>query len=228
MVIHYMIFTRSKTKFTTRLTINKESLEKISVTKLLGLWISEDLSWSKNCKEICRKAYSRMSMITKLKYVGVNIQDLLEIYILFIRSIAEYCAVAFHSSLTKEESHKIENIQKTSLKIILGVMYIDYPSALEMTGLETLADRREARCLSFAKKAVKHPRMRKIFPFNSLQSSHYTRDREIFYVNFARTEEYRKSAIPYCQRLLNKCYDRNYNTVNDNLELDVSRYFQNK
>ena len=97
-----------------------------------------------------------------------------------------------------------------------------------MTGLETLADRRQARCLSFAKKSAKHPRMRRIFPFNSFQSSHYTRDREIFHVNFARTEDYRKSAIPYCQRLLNKYYDRDQNTVNDNLELDVSQYVQNK
>ena len=110
----------------------------------------------------------------------------------------------------------------------MGDNYISYPAALEMTGLETLADRGQARCQSFAKKSVKHPRMRRIFPFNSFQSSHYTRDREIFHVNFARTEDYRKSAIPYCQRLLNKYYDRDQNTVNDNLELDVSQYVQNK
>ena len=77
---------------------------------MLGLWISEDLSWSRNCKEICKKAYSRMTMITKLKYVGVGVQDLLEIYILFIRSVTEYCAVAFHSSLTLEQSNKLEKI----------------------------------------------------------------------------------------------------------------------
>ena len=122
---NYMVFSRSKTQFGTRLTINNEKLEKISVTKILGLWISEDLSWAKNCKEICRKAYSRISMITKLKYVGVEFQDLIEIYILFIRSVTEYCAVAFHSTLTIEESHKLERIQKTSLKVILGVMYVD-------------------------------------------------------------------------------------------------------
>ena len=30
------------------------------------------------------------------------------------------------------------------------------------------------------------------------------RDREKFKVNFARTQQYQNSAIPYCQRLLNK------------------------
>ena len=156
---NFMIFTRSKTQFSTRLEINNQALENISATKMLGLWISEDLSLSKNCKDICQKAYSRMSMLTKLKYVGVELEDLLEIYILFIRSVAEYCSVVFHSTLTKEETYKIEEIQKTSLKVILGVMYIDYPSALEMTGLDTLAARREDRCLRFALKSVKHSKM---------------------------------------------------------------------
>ena len=34
-------------------------------------------------------------------------EDLIDIYILFIRSITEYCAVAFHSSLTQEQSNKL-------------------------------------------------------------------------------------------------------------------------
>ena len=56
-------------------------------------------------------------MITKLKYVGVQFQDLIEIYILFIRSVTEYCAVAFHSTQTIEESHKLKRIRKTRLKV---------------------------------------------------------------------------------------------------------------
>ena len=46
-------------------------------------------------------------MLTKLKYTGVNRRDLLEIYSLFVRSRAEYMSVAWHSSLTAEEEHKI-------------------------------------------------------------------------------------------------------------------------
>ena len=122
---------------------------RINVTKILGLWISEDLSWTKNCQDICQRAYSRLSMITKLKYVGVGTEDLLDIYVMFIRSITEYCSVAFHSSLTVEQSNKIERFQKTCLRIILGEMYIDYPSALEMTGLQPLYGRRKKCCLDF-------------------------------------------------------------------------------
>ena len=90
-------------------------------------------------------------MLTKLKYVGVSTEDLIEIYTLFIRSRAEYVSVVWHSSLTQEQAQKIENIQKTNLKIILGEDYIDYPTALEWTGLKELFLRRQNRCLAFAK-----------------------------------------------------------------------------
>ena len=87
-----MIFSiRAQENLNTRLAVNNHVLDKIPVTQLLGVWISEDLSWAKNTKELCRKAYSRMSMLTKLRYVGVSTEDLIEIYILFIRSTREYC-----------------------------------------------------------------------------------------------------------------------------------------
>ena len=82
-------------------------------------------------------------MITKLKYAGVSKEDLLEVYVLFIRSIAEY---------TIEKSEKFEQIQKICLKVILGEMYVGYTAALEMCGLKPLSVRRTDRCLDFAKK----------------------------------------------------------------------------
>ena len=142
-------------------------------------------------------------MITKLKYVGVKMEDLIDIYVLYIRSIAEYCSVAFHASLTGEQSDMLERIQKTCLKVILGDMYIDYEAALEMTGLDTLFNRRKKRCLDFSLKCIKHSRNNRLFPLSTAQGSHDTRKPELFEVNFARTSTYRDSTIPYCQRLLN-------------------------
>ena len=126
---NYLVFTRTKENFTTRLSMNNIVMERTPYTKILGVWISEDLSWDKNCKEICKKAYARLGMITKLKYVGVSRQDLLDIYLLFIRRVIEYCSVSFHSSLTQDQTDKLERIQKTCLKVILGDEYEDYESA---------------------------------------------------------------------------------------------------
>ena len=200
---NYMIFSRSQEKFSTRLALNGVCLEKVNATKLLGVWLTDDLSWSKNCTEICIKAYARLTMITKLKYVGTKIEDLIDIYILFIRSIIEYCSVVFHSSLTQAQEQKLERIQKTCLRVILGEMYISYEAALEMTGLQTLKDRREKRCLDFSLKCIKHPKNQRIFPRNNIKFGQNQQTREAFHVNWARTERYKESAIPYCQRLLN-------------------------
>ena len=199
----YMIFSRSGEKFTTRLKLDDMNLERANVLKILGLYITENLSWSKNCSEICRKAYSRMQLITKLKYVGVKTEDLIEVYVLYIRSLAEYCSVAFHPSLTIEQSNKIERIQRTALKIILGDMYIDYSAALEMSSLDTLYARRTKRCLDFALKSTKHIKNQRMFPPNE-QHCHSIRNSEKYKVNYARTSRYLQSTIPYCQRLLNK------------------------
>ena len=204
---NFMVFSRSKEKFATRLTVNGVNLDRIPVTKLLGVWISEDMSWSRNCQEICKSAYSRLSLITKLKYVGVSMEDLLDIYILFIRSVAEYCSVVFHSSLTQQDSNKLEKIQKTCLKIIMGELYEDYPTALEFCGLITLSERREKRCFDFSLKCTKHVRNNRIFPRNPGYNQR-VRNSEPFTVNFARTTDYRDSAIPFCQRLLNTHFEK--------------------
>ena len=200
---NYLIFSRSKEKFSTRLEINGQRLDRIAVTQLVGVWISEDMSWKRNTKEICKKAYARMSLITKLKYVGVSRDDLIDIYILFIRSVTEYCAVVFHSSLTQEDGRKLEQIQKTCLKVILGNEYDDYFSALKLCNLRTLTERREKKCHDFSLRCLEHPKNSRLFPENPNHNDRI-RGSEPYVVNFASTERYKKSAIPYCQRILNQ------------------------
>ena len=94
------------------------------------------------------------------------------------------------------------------MKVILGEMYIDYESALEMSGLDTLSSRRKRRCLDFALKCIKHPRNSKLFPINTKMHGQVQKSKEIVEVNWARTEAYRMSTIPYCQRLLNEHFSR--------------------
>ena len=66
--------------------------------------------------EIC-KAYARISLLSKLKYVGMKMEDLLTVYKTFI---VEYCCVVWHSSLTVHRNNALELIQRVCLKIILG------------------------------------------------------------------------------------------------------------
>ena len=93
-------------------------------------------------------------------------------------------------------------------QIILGDMYVSYSAALEMCGLETLYQRREHRCLDFAKKCLKHPKLKNLFPFNQETSAYDLRKKEPLKINFAHTSSYKRSTIPYCQRLLNTHFSK--------------------
>ena len=143
-------------------------------------------------------------MLSKLKYIGTKTEDLLDVYHLYIRSVLEYCSVVFHSSLTAEQAAKLETVQRVALFAILGDNYVSHDAALEMSSLSLLSERREARVQSFCHKALKHPHHAKMFPINVKDSNREVRDREVFKVNYARTEFYQKSAVIQCQHILNK------------------------
>ena len=127
-----------------------------------------------------------------------------------IRSVLEYCSVLWHSTITVEQGQAIERVQKTCLKIILGVNYASYSMALEKCSLEALSDRREDRCLQFGLKCLVHPVHNRMFPINpQLNNGRLsTRNQEHFQVNMAKTDSYKMSTIPYIQRKLNE-YVRN-------------------
>ena len=145
-----------------------------------------------------------MSMLTKLKYVGVCQADLLGVYKLFIRSVPEYCSVVWNSRLTGEDKNTLERVQKTSLRIILGDSYENYHSALEACNLKPLDERREEQSLKFAHKCLKHPVNKRLFPLNTNCHNLHEKSKEKFTVNFAKTEALKKSTIPYLQRRLNR------------------------
>ena len=79
----------------------------------------------------------------------------------------------------------------------MGDDYDNYLDALNANDMTTLHQRREERCLSFARKCLKHPMHSKLFPLNTnnVGNLHISRDKYI--VNHDRTEIYRDSAIPY-------------------------------
>ena len=48
---NYIIFTRSKANFGTRLTLNDQLLDRVEEIKVVGVWLQSDLKWAKNTKE---------------------------------------------------------------------------------------------------------------------------------------------------------------------------------
>ena len=105
---NFMVFNFSRNyQFNTRLRLEGNELEQVKETKLLGLIIRDDLSWKTNTSQLTRKAYSRMIILKKLIQFSVPLEDLIQIYILYIRSITEQSSVVWHPSLTKGEQRDL-------------------------------------------------------------------------------------------------------------------------
>jgi hypothetical protein len=176
---NYILFTRSRADFTTRLTINGKFIERQNHVKLLGVWLQQDGGWGKHVKETCKKAYIRMGFLTKLRYAGIDRRELIHNYKQFIRTALEYCSVAYHSSLTEAQSNSLERCQAVALRIILQAEYESYGSALILADLDLLSTRRAARCLDFSLKCIEHAQNRRFFPTNpNLIGTNEVRDRE--------------------------------------------------
>ena len=76
-------------------------------------------------------------MLQQLVEFSVPVEDLIQILILYIRSVSEQSCQVWHSSLTFENLTDIERVQKKALKIILKDNFISYEQALVFTGLES-------------------------------------------------------------------------------------------
>ena len=133
-----------------------------------------------------------------------NKSDLKKIYILQIRSKLEQSAVVWHSSLTQKCKDRLERVQKSALRIILGDQYSSYKNALEILNLQSLDNRRESLCLSFAKKCLQVEKFKSMFPRKDQGHRMKKRGSEKFLIRSCFTERHKKSAIPYMQRLLNR------------------------
>ena len=186
-------------QFSTRLYLENTLLEVISQTRLLGTVISSDLKWHKNTEVIVKRGYQRMIILHKLYSFKVQIRDLVNIYILYIRSVLEQSCVVWHFDITEEEKMDLERVQKIACKIILKDNYESYQQALKVLNLETLSVRRQALCLKFAKKCVVHDKAKELFPLNTEK-----RNKDKFKVQFASTGRLMKSSIPQLQRMLNE------------------------
>ena len=104
----YMVFTRSRDTFSTRLTLNGTLIDRKYENKCLGVWLQSDGQWEKNTRELCKSGYGRIQTLTKLKYSGTSIEDLIHIYKQFVRGKLEFSSVVWHSSLTEKQSKSLK------------------------------------------------------------------------------------------------------------------------
>ena len=130
-----------------------------------------------------------MELLMKVAGFGTPQEDLKTIYILFVRSLLEQSATVWQSSLSQENIDDLDRVQNTACKVILQKIYKGYKNALNTLDIETLAERRNALCLSFALKCTRNKKVSNLFPKNEKIHQMETRNPEIYKVQLANTQE---------------------------------------
>ena len=192
-------------------------LEVVEEFKLLGVIFQSNLRWQANTDFICKKAYSRLWMLRRLKTLGANVEEILDVYFTQVRCVLEMAVVVWEPGLNQAQHKQIERVQKCAFYVIMGEQYSNYDNALKALKSETLSERRIKLCLNFAKKSETNHKFKNWFvPDVAVPQPlpHTRSDKTIIQLKYkpvtVRTDRYRDSPLPYMTTLLNDHY------LNDN------------
>ena len=114
--------------------------------KLLGVYISEDLSWNAH---IDKKANKRLYPLRTLKKSNLTIMQSVQVYCSIVRSVLEY-AFPVWAALPKYLGDVLESVQKRALRIVLPNCH--YDDALIQSGITALSQRTDEACTNFIKR----------------------------------------------------------------------------
>ena len=92
--------------------IDGKSLETVSNAKLLGLTVSNNLTWNAHISELIKKASRSLYFLVQLKRANVPPSDLALLNVTCIRSILDYAVPLFHYSLSDYVMKDLERIHK--------------------------------------------------------------------------------------------------------------------
>lgn len=126
------------------LLISNQNVEQVTSFKLLGVTINNALKWDDHIAAVTSKAAKRLWFLKKLKRAGVSQADLVYYYQAVIRPVLEYACPVWHTSITGQQSKKLDSIQRRVCQIILHDR--PYNDACTVLGLSSLHERRQEQC----------------------------------------------------------------------------------
>ena len=96
---------------------------------------------------MCRLHFFGTSQSNGKEPRALTVLFLFWIYTSMIRAVLEYAAPVCHTSLSQEQSERLESVQKRVLRVVYPDL--SYRGALSLTGMQTLHQRREDTAREF-------------------------------------------------------------------------------
>ena len=134
--------------------LNQE-VNEVDKHKHLGIVLSGDCSWHHHINYIKEKAWARINIMRKLKFL-LDRKSLETIYISFIRPVIEYADIIW-DNCTQTDKQELEKIQLEAARISTGATkLISVQKLYEETGWEPLEIRRKKHKLALFYKMYNH------------------------------------------------------------------------
>ena len=103
-------------------TLNNTIIPHKQETKILGVTYNTSMSFSPHVSDITAKCRSRLNALRSLTGTtfGQQKETLCAVYKQYIRSIIDYASPAWHPAISNTQLNRLQIIQNTALRIILG------------------------------------------------------------------------------------------------------------
>jgi len=184
-----------KRKVLPMVTIGETPIERTGTFMLLGVLLSDNLSWGPHVEYLLNKCAQRLYLLVLLRRAGVKNQDILRIYTSMVRSVLEYACQVWHTSLTKGQADQLESVQRRALRLVYPDL--SYREALQVSGMRTLHQRREDICRSFFKDMMR-PTHKLHYLLPDTRPARYTLRNKTRYDHLpCKSKRYEKTLVPY-------------------------------
>lgn len=177
------------------IVVKGELVSRVNSFKILGVTVSDDLTWSEHISIISKKVNSRIYYLKLLRRAGVSLSQLKLFYTSVIRPVLEYACPVWFTSLSNSDKIVIERLERRSLKII--VPHMSYEEVVEMFRLTPILDRMLGFCAQTFRK-IENPN----HPLSDILENRHPVDYNIrssrkFHIPKIRTNRYKKSFFPH-------------------------------
>ena len=103
------------------LMIGDSVINQSNCIKILGVNVQSNLKWDTHVDSMCCSFNRRLFFLRQLKRSCVPIDDLVRVYVQYVRPAVEYACPVWHPRLTKIQNECLEKLQKRAFCIILSI-----------------------------------------------------------------------------------------------------------
>ena len=120
-----------------QLSILNHRMEKVTEFKYLGLWLSDNMSWSTHIEKSSTRALKQVGLIYRKFYQYTSPECLQQLYLSFVRPHLEYTVPVWDPHCSSHVQ-TLERVQTFALKMCYKAWKDDYDSLLTRSGLQSL------------------------------------------------------------------------------------------